>query len=591
MTPVVLAAVVLLIATTVRAQVLKQVPADALVVVKFKNMRATSDKMGALANKFGITNMNPKAGDPLGAFKESLQAQNGFKDDGDAAIVVMAPAEGKKQPEIVALLPISDYKAFIANFPDATTEGAISSVKLPNENEPGFATQWGDYAAISNTKALLTKKPAGIAATGLAAKELDTKDIAIYANMKAIRDKALPRLQKSRDEVKQRVADQMKNKNAEAAQKYQGLTNTAIDEIMGLAEQFLQQAQGATLGLELSEDAIRPTGLVEFDPASQWGQTIAKIKNSDQPLLVGLPEMKYLFLMGMSIDQQSASKIIDDLLAPVQGEFAKLGDEGKAIQNYINAIKSMLQSTGSQATGFIAPSGAIGQDSLMQMVSVMNGKSDQILQAQREMFNSQQAVMQAFGTKSPVESSFTANAKTVDGVQLNQFTTKAAAPGDNPTAQEMQMQQVMGVMYGANGLVGYSGAVTPDKAIVTAGVSDEVLTKLIASAKAGDPNVTKAETVQQVAAQLPKKRVFEMYIPLDNIANTAVSYAKQFGMPINVQLPENLQPVGVTAGTEGSAIRFDGVIPAGTVQSLVSAGMQAAMNMQGGGAGPGAGAP
>src|SRR4051794_18861703 len=86
-------ALVVLIGTSVRAQVLKQVPADAMVVIKFKNMRATSDKMGALATKFGITNMNPKAGDPLGAFKEPLQAPNGFKDDGDAAMVVMAPAE------------------------------------------------------------------------------------------------------------------------------------------------------------------------------------------------------------------------------------------------------------------------------------------------------------------------------------------------------------------------------------------------------------------------------------------------------------------------------------------------------------------
>jgi hypothetical protein len=502
----------------------------------------------------------------------------------------MAPAEGKKEPEFLVLLPVSDYKAFIANYPDAKTEGDISSVQMPNQTEPGYAVQWGDYAALSNVKELLTKKPEGITPTGLAAKELDSKDIVIYGNMKAIREKALPKLKESREKIKQEITRQMNRQNPEQAQKFGGLAAVAIDEVMNLAEQFLEQAQGATLGLELTEEAIKPTGLVEFDPASQWGQTIAKVKNSDKPLLIGLPEAKYLFLVGLSIDQEAATKIIDDLVAPMQGELAKLGDGGKAIQGYITAIKSFVKATDSQATGFIAPTGAIGQESLLQMVSVVNGKSDQILEAQKEMFNTQQAMMQTLGTKAPVESTFTPNAKTIDGVQFNQFTAKPAAPAENATAQEMQMQQVMSVMYGPNGLVGYSGAVSPDKAVVSAGVSEEVLSKLIASAKANDAKLTQAEHLQQVASQLPRKRVLEMYIPLDNIATTGVAYAKQFGMPINVQLPENLPPIGVTAGTEGSAVRFDSVIPAGTVQSIVSAAMQAVMNMQQGG-GPGAGAP
>jgi hypothetical protein len=62
-------------------------------------------------------------------------------------------------------------------------------------------------------------------------------------------------------------------------------------------------------------------------------------------------------------------------------------------------------------------------------------------------------------------------------------------------------------------------------------------------------------------------------------------------MNMNVQLPENLQPLGFTIGTEGSAVRGDGLIPAETVQSLISAGMQAYMNMQQGQGAGGAAAP
>jgi len=115
-----------------------------------------------------------------------------------------------------------------------------------------------------------------------------------------------------------------------------------------------------------------------------------------------------------------------------------------------------------------------------------------------------------------------------------------------------------------------------------------MLAKAIAAAKANDTSYVKQEPVQQAAKQLPKQRSLVMYVPLDNLAKTVVHYAGQFGMNMNVQLPENLQPVGVTIGTEGSAVRGDALIPTETVQSLVSAGMQAYMNMQQGqGAGGG----
>ncbi|HEX8524474.1 MAG TPA: hypothetical protein VF669_19620 [Tepidisphaeraceae bacterium] len=589
-----LVALMVLVCGVARGQVLKQVPADAMMVIKFKNLRATSDKLGALANKFGLAQMNPAASDPLGAFKNSINANNGLNEAGDAAMVVMPGKSANEKPDFVVLLPVSDYKAFLGNYPDATTEGEISSVKLPNkpDDQPGFAAQWGEYAALSDTRELLTKKPAGLTATGLSAKELDARDMVVFANMKAVRDQALPKLQQSRDKIKQQITRQLNAQNPQNAQKFQGLTNTVIDEVLGLAEQFLQQAQGATLGFDFTEDAIHPTGMVEFDPASNWGKTVAQVKSGNAPMFVGLPEAKYLFLMGMSVDPQSTTKLVEQVVAPIQGELAKLGDEGKAIQNYINAFKSYLASTSSQSSGLIAPTGALGQDSLVQVVSVLNGKSDQILDAQRDMFNTQQALMDATGTKAQVQTSYTANAKTVDGVQLNQFTTKFGGAGENPTPQEAQMQQMMSMMYGPNGMNGYTGAVTPDRAIVAAGVNDETLTKLIASAKAGETKVGQAESLTAVSNQLPKQRMFVMYIPLDNIATTGVSYAKQFGMPINVQLPENLQPIGISAGTEGSAFRWDAIIPAGTVQSLVSAGMQAYMNMmQGNQGGAGQGAP
>ena len=68
-------------------------------------------------------------------------------------------------------------------------------------------------------------------------------------------------------------------------------------------------------------------------------------------------------------------------------------------------------------------------------------------------------------------------------------------------------------------------------------------------------------------------------------------YAQGFGMPVKMQLPQNLPPLGFSAASEGTAVRFDMHVPTTTVQSIVAAGMQAYMQMQGGGAKGAPGAP
>ena len=58
---------------------------------------------------------------------------------------------------------------------------------------------------------------------------------------------------------------------------------------------------------------------------------------------------------------------------------------------------------------------------------------------------------------------------------------------------------------------------------------------------------------------------------------------------MNFQLPQDLPPIGISAGTEGTAARGDIYVPAQLMQSIIAAGIQSYMQMQGGQApgGPG----
>ena len=57
---------------------------------------------------------------------------------------------------------------------------------------------WGKYAAVAQNKMLLSKKPAGLKLTGLAAKESKEKDGFIFANIPQIKEMVLPKIEELR---------------------------------------------------------------------------------------------------------------------------------------------------------------------------------------------------------------------------------------------------------------------------------------------------------------------------------------------------------------------------------------------------------
>ena len=68
----VLAAVawVIMAASFASAQVMKQVPSNALAVLKVSNLQGTSKKVADLAASLGVAQMSPEMADPLGASEE-----------------------------------------------------------------------------------------------------------------------------------------------------------------------------------------------------------------------------------------------------------------------------------------------------------------------------------------------------------------------------------------------------------------------------------------------------------------------------------------------------------------------------------------
>jgi nitrite reductase/ring-hydroxylating ferredoxin subunit len=123
------AGLLLLSAAASAQQVMEQVPDDALLVVKVRNMSATSTKVGKVMTDLAINAFVPGIENPLGMLQQKLNLTQGVKNDGDMAIVWRDPeVEGAR---IVA----AAGGERIAVFRDGAQIGALTNL-CAHQNGP-----------------------------------------------------------------------------------------------------------------------------------------------------------------------------------------------------------------------------------------------------------------------------------------------------------------------------------------------------------------------------------------------------------------------------------------------------------------------
>jgi hypothetical protein len=586
----VVALAMLFTSSLARAQVLQLVPTDAMVVIKIKNLQDVSTKIATLSQQWGLANIRPELNDPLGTLLTVGGLGPGLNKNGEAAIAIMKPAQGGGEPDVVVLVPVTDFKAFSGALPNVKKPDDAGAKKdEPIEFNPGgkpvYTTSVGQFAAVSPNKDLLSAKGRGLQATGAASKELAAKDLVAYINLKAVRAEILPPLQQNKQQMIDGIGQAMAQVPG-ANPKFTPVLKTYLGQFVNAAEEFLKDADGATFGINLSKEGISTTLMAEFEPGSYLGKLVSGAKNSDASFTKGLPDGKYFMYGGFVIDQSSMT-LFNDFVAPIEKQLQGMGADGKALLDYLGAAREYMSAARQGNFGMVAPpAAAIGQQQgILQIVSVVHGDAAKMTAAQRRMLQSQDEIMKLTGAASGIsgKTTFAQDAKTVDGVKLDQFTTKFAV---NPkTPQEQQAAFMMQMMYGPNGMNGYAGSIGNDKMVGLVGGNEALLTSVVQAAKSDNDTLSKGPAASVIKA-LPQNHRGAVFVPIDTIASTVLDVMAARGMPGGVKLPPNLPPLGAAIATEGTSVRVEGYIPAQTVQALIAAGMQMWLqNMQGGGAG------
>ena len=591
------------VASALADGVLDQVPADALVVTKINGLQAVSDKFGTFAKQVGMDRANPQAATPLASFKEQMGIKNGLDDKGEAAVVIFnrgdqtgpatkpagaenAADDSTDKPPVVLLLPVSDYKAFIGNFPEAKTEGDVTMAEVGDDTDTTYIVQHGSYAALSPIRALAEKKAAEpMKADGRAAAQLQERDVVIYTNMPQLRNALLPELNEKRDKLIGEFVDNasqgVARQDPQKAEQLKPLFKAIGGQGLNVAEAFLRDAGAATIALSLDDAGIKTTVMADFQPDSYLGGVVGQVKNTGESLVKGLPGGEYLFFGGAMLPPDVVTKVIGDVAGPVVDQVnndAAL----KPVVDLIGDFKAYSAAVKSSSFGMVAPDGMVGQVPLFQTVMVERGDAAKIKEGKQALLSDQQKVTSLFGAEAEgMAPEYKKDAQTVGGVS---FDAATIAMPDAGGGQQQQMQsQMMTFLYGPQGPKSLIGTVD-GKVVTFSGLDEKTMTTAIDSVKADKDNLTANVGMDEVIAKLPKERVVEVFFPLASLVSSGMKAGGPM-VPFNVALPANLPPIGAAAAADGSALVIDTYVPTKLVQALVTAGIQARQQMQGGGGG------
>ena len=574
-----------------RGQVLEQVPSDAVGVFEVKDLQGLSTKVSKFAKSLGIDQFDPRWADPLATLQDEFDLKQGVNKNGDMAMAFFdrpdkkdakanSPAGEADKPPLIVLIATDDYKAFLGNFADVKDEGGgISQVTVKKDKEKLFVMNRGKYAVAAMDKLLLTDhKGLGMKLEGAAAKEAQTKDAILYVDMKTLRPHIQDGLKQAHDAMNQ----QFDHPNAAAGNPFAAQMTPQMrkmfDGYFSAAEQVVKDARSGGLSFNLSDTGIATAAMADFEPQSELGQLMSQAKNTDQPMLAGLPDATYFAYGAAKLTPEVSTKLFTQFFEPMIKGMEGTGGKAQNVEKAMDAMKDSLGATKSIAMGYVSAAGGPGQG-MISVVSVAHGDANKMVANTKTALPAVSEMMGMSGQKTSVDVNF-GEPKTVDGVKLETYSMKFNFDPNDPAAA--QAQQMMSIMYGRDGMKGAYGSVNPDT-FLNVGMADDHLTSAaIAAAKDNTDTLDQMKGVQKVLGELPKERSFEGFLALDNVANAGIKMAKQQGLAVQFKLPPNLPPIGVSGGTDNASVRFDMVIPTQLIQSITAAVMQAFMHQNGG---------
>lgn len=571
---------------------LSKAPQGAQLVVIVPSMSEFSGKLSMLNQTLGID--TPELTDALSAFKAEVGIADGMNDAGSALLVIQDLAtaiQTEQEPDILMILPVTDYQAFIGSFQaegDAPAGEGVTQITMP-DGQAGFAREVGGYAIMGNTEPAVTNyAPADdvnaiadrIGAHGI--DYLGACDAAVYVDIEALAPTLAPKIDEALAEAMTHFEQMAEMGMADPASLE--MMKSALSMYGSAGKAILESSEGFVFALDISEHGIGFTDAIQFKPDSKVMQYLPGGGGDTSSILARLPHNSYIMAMAFDAEAIAGTELFEAALAA-------LPQDNEQVDVYRKALPLMKQIQ-QYAGVFYTPDAA----ALMGGTGALNVLATyKVKDGETYMKGAKEYITGLNGTSMPLAipvaqgaqpavmtyiTSYTDNALQLDGVQVDQYSMQMQMP------QEMMMQMgpAAGFMQMFTNFTGYT-AVSDGHYLATTTLDQQLMAKGLATGKTGD-GLGAGDTLAEVREKaIPEGSIGEGYLSLGGIVEMVGPMAMMFGMPA-VEAPQDLPPIAFGMGLKDNSAAARFYVPNDTTKFVIDTVKDIQAQMMGGQGGP-----
>ncbi|MBB6430194.1 hypothetical protein [Algisphaera agarilytica] len=551
---------------------LDQAAEGAEIVIMIPSMSGLSEAIAGFATETGLDQVAPELDDGLGAFKRQMGWLEGVDDEGAMLVVITdladaidsAVQDGDKEPSAMMLVPVSDYKAFVAQL-GGDPMADITSVSY--DSFDGFSKEQNGYALMGETLESVQAYAAGkqgqaiTKAMGpLVTEYLNGGDALIYVDMASL----APSLNLAIDRAMEEIGREMGDPNNDIPAAFKGTLDTIIrfyeaygrtlvdgnDKVL-LSADFGDGGLGLTISSMLTKDSELAS---YFTPTDKAGDS-----TNAAGLLATLPDKSYIYASSVDSTQLGINAMIekiDEVLGGEDAGFLAMYTESFAMMKDVKGAASVFYApnpAAMMAGGFYTSLTLYDVDDA-EAFKAQNKANFEKLGGMKitlpEMEAGQGEQEITFTT------TYTDKALVIEGVEVDQFQMNMNLP-----PAMMQQFGPMAMLMGNSGTGGYIAA--KDGKVLVSTVADTQLITQGLQAIGQDDGIGSAGTIATMRDNnLPADASMEAYVSLAGIAETANPFLLMFS-PNGQQLdiPADLPPLGMGGASDGEALALRMFVP------------------------------
>jgi len=509
---------------------LDRLPGDASLVVALRSVGDVHSRVTGLASTFG-------AGDAidLGPI-DDLIASGLLNLEGSAGLALTFPdGNPTAEPDAIALIPVTDYEALLETL-GAEMVGGVARAQI--EGEDGFLKSvGGGYAIVAPTAEQLAAFDG--AAGNLAShgrrmgptgrRIADESDVVVILDVETF----APMIRQGIDQAANNMA------GAGAMMGPADQMQAQIDMMRSFGEALASDGQSVVVGADLDDAGIRLDAGLQFKEGTEWAGYLDGRSDSSS-LLARLPSQPYLYAFAADLSAPGLKRAAKQFM-PEDGN--PMGGMGVG---FLSGL--MDQVDGEAVIVGNSPAGLMGGGLFINTVTYYHSKDPVKLKTSLG-----QTITKLNDVEMPgmtMKSSYSAESQQqLNGADLHEWSLSMLADGQGG----MMMMQLFGPTGGPNGYL----AQTESGVVMTMSKNRSLTGAAIEAANTGDGSFADETTVEAVAASLPEGRFVEGYLGVRDIAQTVVGFLPMMlGKPVDVQVPDDLPPLGMGGVADDGGVRF-----------------------------------